>query len=71
MKWFKLFAFKRKDRILYPIEVFFKMHSWATERKKGKKWVQKTNFLANGKSLNHFNYFNTAFNIASSFKIIV
>jgi hypothetical protein len=30
------------------------MHSWATERKKGKKWVQKTNFLANGKRLSHF-----------------
>ena len=54
MKSFKLFAFKRKFRILYPIEVFFKMHSRATERKKGKKWVQKTNFLANEKSLNDF-----------------
>jgi hypothetical protein len=30
------------------------MHSSATERKKDKKWVQKPNFLANGKSLNHF-----------------
>jgi len=40
--------------ILQPIEVFFKLHSWATERKKGKKWMKKTSFLANGKSLNHF-----------------
>ena len=55
MKSFKLFVFKRKFRVLYLIEVFFKVHSRATERKKGKKWVQKTNFLANGKSLNNFN----------------
>ena len=55
MKSFKLFVFKRKFRVLYLIEVFFKVHSRATERKKGKKWVQKTNFLANGKSLNDFN----------------
>jgi Fe-S cluster biosynthesis and repair protein YggX len=31
------------------------MHSRATERKKGEKWVKKANFLANRKSLNHFN----------------
>jgi hypothetical protein len=30
------------------------LHIWATERKKGKKWMQKTNFLADEKSLNHF-----------------
>jgi hypothetical protein len=35
------------------------MHSSATERKKGEKWVQKTNFLANGKSLNDFNKYNS------------
>ena len=39
------------------MEVFFKFHSWATERKKGKKWVQKKFFLANGKSLNNFYMF--------------
>ena len=55
MKWFELFAFKRKFGILCPIEVFYLMHSKATELKKDKKWVQKTNFLANEKSLNHFN----------------
>ena len=55
MKWFKLFVFKRKCSILCPIEVFFKMHSRTMERKKDKKWIQKTNFLANKKSLNHFN----------------
>jgi hypothetical protein len=33
------------------------LHSWATERKKGEKWMQKINFLANEKSLNHFNMF--------------
>ena len=59
MKSFKLFAFKRKFRVLYPIEVFFKVHSRATELKKGKKWVQKTNFLANGKSLNDFNEYKS------------
>ena len=31
-----LFAFKRKFRILYQIEVFFKMNSRATEQKKQK-----------------------------------
>jgi hypothetical protein len=31
------------------------MHSWATERKKDEKGAKKSNFLANGKSLNHFN----------------
>jgi hypothetical protein len=31
------------------------MHSWAAERKKDEKGAKKSNFLANGKSLNHFN----------------
>jgi len=31
------------------------LYSRATERKKDKKWTKKGNFLANGKSLNHFN----------------
>jgi hypothetical protein len=54
MKSIKLFAFKRKLGVLFPIEVFLEMHSRATEQKKDKKWLQKTNFLANEKSLNHF-----------------
>ncbi len=35
------------------------MHSCTTERKKDLNWFQKTNFLANGKSLNHFDYKQT------------
>jgi hypothetical protein len=34
---------------LYSVEGFFKLHSRATEGKKGKKRVQKDNFLANYK----------------------
>ncbi len=44
MKWFKLLAFKRKFRILEPIEVFFKMHSWSTERKKAKSGCKRQIF---------------------------
>jgi len=47
LNWFKLFGLKRKLDIFCPIEVFFELHSSATERKKGKKWVKKGNFLAN------------------------
>ncbi len=51
---FKLFALKRKSVILCPVEGFFELHSRATEGEKDKKWVQKGDFLANGKSLNEF-----------------
>jgi hypothetical protein len=55
MNSFKLFGLKRTRPIRYgrelgvffPIEVFFELHSSATEEKKGKKWVKKGNFLAN------------------------
>ena len=46
MNSFKLFGMRRKLGVLYPDEDFFELHSWATERKKGEKWVQKGNFLA-------------------------
>ena len=47
MNSFKLFGLKRKLNIFCPIEVFFELHSRATEGKKDKKWVKKDNFLAN------------------------
>jgi len=34
---------------------FFELHSIATEGKKDEKQARKSNFLANGESLNHFN----------------
>ena len=37
MNWFKLFTFKRKLVILYPIDVIFDLHSRATEGKNGEK----------------------------------
>jgi hypothetical protein len=40
---------KRKLAILSLIEVFFELHSRATEEKKDKKQAQKSNFLANWK----------------------
>lgn len=52
MKRFKLFAFKRKLVIFCPVEDFFELDSRATEGKKGKRWVKKGNFLANGSSSN-------------------
>jgi len=36
------------------LKAFFELHSRATEGKKDEKWMKKSNFLANGKSLNHF-----------------
>ena len=44
---FKLFGLKRKLDVFCPIEAFFELHSRATEGKKGKKWAEKSNFLAN------------------------
>ncbi len=55
MNSFKLFGLRRKLDIFCPVEGFFKLHSWATEGKKDKKWAEKDNFLANRKSLNEFN----------------
>ena len=47
MNSFKLFGLKRKLDIFCPVEDFFELHSSATERKKGEKWVKNGNFLAN------------------------
>ena len=47
---FKLFTFKRKLIILYPIDVIFDLHSRATVGKNDEKWVQNGDFLANEKS---------------------
>jgi hypothetical protein len=47
MNSFKLIGLKRKLAIFCPIEVFFELHSSATEGKKGKKWVKRGNFIAN------------------------
>jgi len=58
---FKLFGLKRKLDIFCPIEEFFELHSSATEGKKDKKWVKKSNFLANRKSLNGFHIKNFVF----------
>lgn len=55
MNSFKLFGFKRKLDIFYADEDFFELHSIATERKKDKNSVKKSNFLANRKSVNEFN----------------
>jgi hypothetical protein len=46
MNSFKFFGLKRKLDIFCPVEAFFELHSRATEGKKGKKWVKKSNFLA-------------------------
>jgi hypothetical protein len=47
LNWFKLFGLRRKLDIFCPIEVFFELHSSATEGKKDEKWAEKSNFLAN------------------------
>ncbi len=47
MNSIKHFELKRKLAVLCPDEDFFKPHSSATGRKKGKILVQKGNFLAN------------------------
>jgi len=54
MNPFKLFGLRRTRPIRYgreldifcPVEVFFELHSSATEGKKDKKWVKKGDFLA-------------------------
>jgi len=46
MNSFKFFGLKRKLDIFCPVEAFFELYSRATEGKKGKKWVKKSNFLA-------------------------
>ncbi len=40
--------------VLYPVENFFELHSWATEGEEDEEWVQKRNFLANYKGFNGF-----------------
>ena len=55
MNSFKLFEFKRKLKIFSSIEGFFESHSRATRGRKDKNRDEKTNFLANCKSLNEFN----------------
>jgi len=47
MNSFILFGLKRKSGVFWPIEGFFELHSCDTEGKKDKKWVKKTNFIAN------------------------
>jgi len=48
MNSFKLFGLKRKLAVFFvQLKPFFELHSRATEGKKGKKWVKKSNFLAN------------------------
>jgi hypothetical protein len=56
MKWFKLFRLKRKSVIFCLIEVFFELHSIATERKKDVEWAKKGDFLANGKKFKPLQY---------------
>ena len=49
MNSFRLFTFKRKLVILYPIDVIFELHSRAPKGKNGEEWIQNENFLANEK----------------------
>jgi hypothetical protein len=44
---FKLFGFKRKLKVFSLVEVFFELHSTATERKKEKNRAENDDFLAN------------------------
>ena len=44
MNSFKLFGLKRKLEVFSSVEGFFKLHSWATEREKGKIRLQNGHF---------------------------
>lgn len=54
MNSFRLFAMKRELGFLFPFQSFFKLHDWATERKKDEKWRQKDIFFSHLINLNEF-----------------
>jgi hypothetical protein len=55
MKGFILLIGKRKLNIFCSFEVFLNQHNTAMSFIKDKKGAKKVRFLANSKSINHFN----------------